>query len=65
MKGIYVFEILNYKYVYIGSSINLYNRVCSYFMPSILANGDRRVLRYFKKYGFKNVKLILYILCSE
>jgi len=65
MKGIYVFEILNYNYVYIGSSINLYNRVCSYFMPSILANGDRRVLRYFRKYGFENVKLILYILCSE
>lgn len=65
MKGVYIFEILNYKYIYVGSSINLYNRVCSYFMPSILANGDRRVLRYFRKYGFKNVKLILYILCSE
>lgn len=64
-KGIYIFEILKYKYIYIGSSINLYNRVCSYFMPSILANADRRVLRYFRKYGFKNVKLILYILCSD
>jgi|SRR5436190_16952864 len=65
MKGIYVFEILKYKYVYVGSSINLYSRVCSYFMPSILANADRRILRYFRKYGFKNVKLILYILCKE
>ena len=64
-KGIYIFEILKYKYIYIGSSINLYNRVCSYFMPSILANADRRVLRYFRKYGFENVKLILYILCSD
>jgi len=34
-------------------------------MPSILANADRRVLRYFNKYGFKNVKLILYILPLE
>jgi len=34
-------------------------------MPSILANADICVLRYFRKYGFKNVKLILYILCSD
>jgi hypothetical protein len=34
-------------------------------MPSILANADRRVLRYFRKYGFKDVKLILYVLTSE
>lgn len=47
---------------YIGSSINLYSRVCSYFMPSILAKADRYVLRYFKKYGFKDVNLILYIM---
>jgi len=31
-------------------------------MPSILNKSDRYVLRYFKKYGFKNVNLILYIL---
>jgi len=34
-------------------------------MPSILANADRRVLRYFRKYGFKHVRLTLYILSSE
>ena len=34
-------------------------------MPSILANADRRVLRYFRKYGFKNVKLTLYILSID
>jgi hypothetical protein len=50
---------------YVGSSINLYNRVCSYFMPSILAKADRRVLRYFNKYGFSNVKLTLLILDSD
>lgn len=61
-KGVYVFEIIESNIFYVGSSINLYNRVCSYFMPSILANADRRVLRYFRKYGFENVKLTLYIL---
>jgi len=42
--------------------VNLYSRVCSYFMPSILNKADRYVLRYFKKYGFKNVNLILHIM---
>lgn len=61
-KGVYIFEVLNKNLYYVGSSINLYSRVCSYFMPSILSKADRRVLRYFKKYGFKDVKLSLYIL---
>ena len=61
-KGVYIFEILNKNLYYVGSSINLYSRVCSYFMPSILSKADRRVLRYFNKYGFKDVKLSLYIL---
>lgn len=61
-KGVYVFEILNKNIYYVGSSINLYSRVCSYFYTSILAKADRRVLRYFNKYGFKDVKLSLYIL---
>jgi hypothetical protein len=61
-KGVYIFEILNKNLYYVGSSINLYSRVCSYFMPSILSKADRRVLRYFKKYGFKDVKLSLYLL---
>lgn len=61
-KGVYIFEILKKNLYYVGSSINLYSRVCSYFMPSILSKADRRVLRYFKKYGFKDVKLSLYIL---
>src|SRR5882762_321883 len=61
-KGVYIFEILNKKLYYVGSSINLYSRVTSYFMPSILSKADRRVLRYFNKYGFKDVKLSLYIL---
>ena len=61
-KGVYIFKILNKNLYYVGSSINLYSRVTSYFMPSILSKADRRVLRYFNKYGFKDVKLSLYIL---
>jgi hypothetical protein len=63
-KGVYIFEIPNKNLYYIGSSINLYSRVCSYFMPSILNKADRYVLRYFKKYGFNNVNLILHI-CKD
>jgi hypothetical protein len=64
-KRVYIFEIENENLCHVGSSKNLYYRVCSYFMPSILSRADRRVLRYFKKYGFDNVKLILYILDSN
>lgn len=59
--GVYIFNTSTGS-CYIGSSISLYNRVCSYFMPSILAKGDRRVLRYFHKYGFKDVSLTLCIM---
>lgn len=45
-----------------GHSINLYNRISSYFMPSILKTKERRVLRYLNKYGFNQIKLIIYIM---
>lgn len=59
-KGVYVWE--NGKDSYVGNSINLYNRVNSYFMPSILKTKARRVLRYFNKYGFNKTNLTLYII---
>jgi len=34
-------------------------------MPSILAKSDRKVLRFFNKYGFKDVKLTLFIMNSD
>ena len=64
-KGVYNFEVENKNICYVGSSINLYNRVCSYFMPSILKKADRKVLRYLNKYGFTDIKLILLILDSN
>lgn len=47
---------------YVGSSQNLYDRVCSYFKPSNLANSKRLVLNYFNVNGFQNVDLTLYIM---
>ena len=59
--GVYIFTTPTGSY-YVGSSKNLYKRVCSYFMPSSLAKSNCCVLRYFHKYGFKNVDLTLYII---
>lgn len=61
-KGIYIWESLDGKYKYVGHSINLYNRISSYFMSSILKTKARRVLRYLNKHGFSNMKLTIYIL---
>jgi GIY-YIG catalytic domain/NUMOD1 domain len=61
-KGVYIWESLDGKYKYVGHSINLYNRISSYFMPSILNTKARRVLRYLNKYGFSNIKLHIYIM---
>jgi hypothetical protein len=59
-KGVYVWQ--DNKHAYVGHSINLYNRISSYFMSSILQTKARRVLRYFNKYGFHNVNLTIYIM---
>lgn len=59
-KGIYVWESKNH--IYVGHSINLYNRISSYFMPSILKTKARRVLRHFNKHGFKYTNLTIYIM---
>lgn len=61
-KGVYIFFVLKKEAIYVGSSINLYSRVCSYFMPSILSKADRYVLRYFRKHGFNNVELTLLVM---
>jgi GIY-YIG catalytic domain/NUMOD1 domain len=61
-KGVYVWETLDSESMYVGHSINLYNRISSYFMPSILNTKARRVLRYLNKYGFNNIKLTIYIM---
>ena len=64
-KGVYVWETLDLKNIYVGHSISLYNRISSYFMPSILKTKARRVLRYLNKHGFSNIRLTIYILDVE
>lgn len=64
-KGVYVWETVDGKNMYVGHSINLYNRISSYFMPSILNTKARRVLRYLNKHGFSNIKLTIYIMDIE
>lgn len=59
-KGVYIWESNDHAYV--GHSINLYNRISSYFMPSILQTKARRVLRYFNKHGFQGTNLTIYIM---
>lgn len=43
-KGVYIWESVSTNDIYVGHSINLYNRVSSYFMPSILKTANRKVL---------------------
>ena len=59
-KGVYIWKSNDHAYV--GHSINLYNRISSYFMPSILKTKARRVLRYFNKHGFQDTNLTIYIM---
>jgi hypothetical protein len=61
-KGVYIWESLDDKHKYVDHSINLYNRISSYFMPSILKTKARRVLRYLNKHGFNDMKLTIYIM---
>lgn len=62
MPGVYVLKDLVTGATYVGGAINLYARVTSYFMPSIISAGGRRVYRYFSKYGYDNLQLTLHIL---
>jgi hypothetical protein len=64
-KGVYVWETLDGKHMYVGHSVNLYNRISSYFMPSILKTKARRVLRYLNKHDFSNIKLTIYIMNAK
>ena len=61
-KGVYVWETLDGKNLYVGHSINLYNRISSYFMPSIINTKARKVLKYLNKQGFDFIKLTIYIM---
>lgn len=59
--GVYIFTTKEGN-CYVGSSISLYSRVISYFMPSVLSKADRKVLRYFHEHGFTTTTLTLHVL---
>ena len=61
-KGVYIWESIDGKNLYVGHSINLYNRISSYFMPSILNTKARRVLKYLNKHGLDNIILKINIM---
>ena len=58
-KGVYVWETLDSKNIYVGHSNKLYNRIIYYFMPSILNSKTRRVFSFLNKHGFSNIKLTI------
>ncbi len=62
VPGVYVLKDMKTGAIYVGSSVNLYNRVLSYFMPSIINVGNRRVYRYFRTHGHDNLHLTLFTL---
>ena len=63
-RGVYIFTSKSGD-IYIGSSVSLYTRVISYFIPSILQSANRRVLHYFRENGFDNIVLTLHIIHTE
>jgi hypothetical protein len=47
----------------VGHSINLYNRISAYFMPSILKTmAQSAMLHNLNKHGFSDMELIIYIM---
>lgn len=62
-NGVYVLKDVNTGACYVGSGSNLSDRVCSgYFAKSVVATGNRRVLRYFKRYGYEYLQVTLHVL---
>lgn len=60
VPGVYVLKDNQTGAIYVGGAVNLYNRVYSYFMPSIIRADNRRVYRYFRSYGYDNLDLYLF-----
>lgn len=62
--GIYVWLTPDGK-MYVGRSINLYERVRSYFYKTPKYKGVSLIRNYFNKYGFAKTCLILFLLPNE
>jgi len=62
IAGVYIWTNLKTGEQNVGSSINLYTRLRSYFKPSIVNEGNRLINQSMKKFGIENFKLDLYII---
>jgi hypothetical protein len=60
--GAYVWTNTQNGKQYVGSSMNLLNRIFSYYYPSIVASGLRYILRALFKWGMISFSLTVYIL---
>jgi NADH:ubiquinone oxidoreductase subunit 3 (subunit A) len=62
IAGVYIWTNLKTGEQNVGSSINLYIRLRSYFKPSILNEGNRLINQSMKTFGIDNFKLDIYII---
>jgi GIY-YIG catalytic domain len=62
IAGVYIWTNLKTGEQNVGSSINLYTRLRSYFKPSILNEGNRLINKNMKTFGIQNFKLDIYII---
>jgi NADH-ubiquinone oxidoreductase chain 3 len=62
IAGVYIWTNLKTGEQNVGSSINLYTRLRSYFKPSILNKGNRLINQSMKTFGIENFKLDIYII---
>lgn len=62
IAGVYIRTNLKTGEQNVGSSINLYTRLRSYFKPSILNEGNRLINQSMKRFGIINFKLDIYII---
>ena len=62
IAGVYIWTNLKTGEQNVGSSINLYTRLRSYFKPSTLNEGNRLINQNMKTFGIQNFKLDIYII---
>ena len=62
IAGVYIWTNLKTGEQNVGSSIDLYTRLRSYFKPSILNEGNRLINQSMKIFGIDNFKVDIYII---
>src|SRR5439155_16625394 len=58
--GVYEFINKITGELYVGSSVNLADRIRNYFRPSVLVNSDRLIIQSLREYGVQNFSLAVY-----